>query len=113
MENTKKEQINNLAEKQNFDGNMVVSEKAEVMKLGEWVVTILITMIPLVNLVMLFVWSFSKGENPNKRNWARANLIWMGVSIIIAILIISSIVALFSAMVESNMPSSNMINLPK
>jgi len=50
-------------------------ETAPVMSMKDWVITFLITFIPMVGFIMLFVWGFSDSENPNKRNWARAALI--------------------------------------
>ena len=49
--------------------------------LGEWMVTILITIIPIVNIVMLFVWGFSASTHPSKANWAKATLIWIAIII--------------------------------
>jgi len=44
--------------------------------------------IPLVNLVMPFVWAFGGGNIPeSKRNWARAMLIWALIIIAIYILL--------------------------
>jgi len=53
------------------------NQQAPVMSVKDWIITILITIIPLVGFVMLFVWGFSSGQNPNKSNWAKATLIWM------------------------------------
>ncbi len=64
-----------------------------VVTTGNWVMTMLIAAIPLVNIVMLFVWAFSSDTNPNKANWAKASLIW--VAIIIGIYIV--IMALFGS----------------
>jgi hypothetical protein len=58
-----------------------------VLSVGDWFVTILITAIPLVGLIMLFVWAFGSGTNPNKANWAKAQLIWMLIAIVISIFI--------------------------
>lgn len=71
--------------------------QATVMSIKDWIITILITMIPVVNLVMLFVWAFSKDENPNKSNWAKANLVWMVISIILAVLFFGSIFSLLKS----------------
>ena len=48
---------------------------------GDWVVTLLIAAIPLVNIIMLLVWAFGDGTHPSKANWAKAALIWMAISI--------------------------------
>lgn len=58
-----------------------------VIKTSDWFLTILISAIPLVGLIMLFVWSFGSGYNPNKANWAKATLIWVLIVIIIYILL--------------------------
>jgi len=61
--------------------------QAPVLKTKDWMIILLITMIPLINIVMLFVWAFSQGENPNKSNWAKANLLWMAIGVGLAIII--------------------------
>jgi len=48
---------------------------APVMSLGDWIITFIILAIPLVNIIMLFVWGFSSNTNPNKQNFAKATLI--------------------------------------
>ncbi|MEX0719184.1 MAG: hypothetical protein WD059_00865 [Balneolaceae bacterium] len=50
-------------------------ETSEVMPLKEWVITVIISIIPVVGFIMLLVWAFSDSINPNKKNWARATLI--------------------------------------
>ncbi len=57
------------------------------MKTSEWVVTFLITAIPLVGLIMLFVWGFGSGANPNKANWAKAALLIYAIMIVLYILL--------------------------
>ena len=57
------------------------------VKTKEWVVTILLTAIPIVGLVMLFVWAFGSNTNESKANWAKATLIWFAIIIGIYILI--------------------------
>lgn len=60
---------------------------------GDWFLTMLITAIPLVGLIMLFVWAFGGGTNPSKQNWAKAALIWMLVSVVFGILFFGAIFA--------------------
>jgi hypothetical protein len=62
---------------------------------GDWVVTLLIMFIPLVNLIMLFVWAFSDGTNVSKANWAKATLIWMLIGIVLGILFWGAIGSMF------------------
>ena len=48
---------------------------APVISLGEWIITFIVLAIPIVNVVMLFVWGFSSATNPSKQNFCRATLI--------------------------------------
>ena len=65
---------------------------APILRTGSWMLTILLLGIPLVNIIMLFVWAFGDNTNPNKRNYARASLllaaIVIGIYAIIAVLVI-------------------------
>lgn len=62
-------------------------ETAPVMSMKDWVITLLITLIPMVGFIMLFVWGFSDSANPNKKNWARAALIMLVASTVLYMII--------------------------
>ena len=68
------------------------------VSVGEWVITILITALPLIGLIMLFVWAFGDGANPSKKNWAIATLIWFAIGIVLAILFFIIFGAIFASM---------------
>lgn len=70
-------------EQQQHQQQMQVSmpENERVMSVKEWLITFLIMMVPVVNLVMYFVWAFGSEGNLNRKNWAKANLLIMGVCI--------------------------------
>jgi hypothetical protein len=53
-----------------------MSDQQKAMSVGNWFLTILISGIPLVGLIMLFVWGFSSDTLTPKKNWARAMLIF-------------------------------------
>ncbi len=53
---------------------------------GEWMLTMLLMCIPVVNVVLLFVWAFSSAANPNKANWAKASLAWFAIFLVVYIL---------------------------
>ena len=36
------------------------------ISIGNWIISLILTMIPIVNIIMLFVWAFSNGTNPTK-----------------------------------------------
>jgi hypothetical protein len=63
---------------------------AQVMSIGDWMVTYLIASLPLVNIIMLFVWAFSAGTNANKANWAKATLIYIVAVTVLWVLVFAS-----------------------
>ena len=48
-------------------------EKTDV-SVGNWLLTFVLMSIPLVNIIMLFVWALGSGP-VSKQNWAKAVLI--------------------------------------
>lgn len=42
---------------------------------GEWIVSLILSYIPLIGLIMLLVWAFGGSTSPTKANWAKAQLI--------------------------------------
>lgn len=78
-----------------MDQQLPVSQpNAEPMSVKDWFITLLITYIPLVGLIMLLVWAFDSSTHPNKKNFAKASLIWMLIGIVLAIIFF----ALFASM---------------
>ena len=54
---------------------------------GQFLAMQLLMIIPIANIVLLFVWGFSAGTNINRRNWARATLIKMAIGVALTILL--------------------------
>jgi len=77
--------------------NLPGTIKNEV-SIGEWMVTILITALPLIGLIMLFVWAFGDAANPSKKNWAIATLIWYAIFIVLMIIFFVIFGAIFASM---------------
>ena len=67
------------------------------MTIGEWIITFIITYIPLVGIIMLFVWAFGGNAHPSKKTWAQATLIIFAVMIVLSILFFGIIVSLLGA----------------
>lgn len=59
----------------------------QTVSLGQWMLTLFLTFIPVVNIIMLIVWAVSSSTPPSKANWARAALLWMAIFFVIAILL--------------------------
>lgn len=70
------------------------------VKTSEWVLTFLITAIPLVGFIMLFVWAFGSSTDESKANWAKAALIWfaiiIGIYVLFAVIFGAALLGAFS-----------------
>lgn len=78
--------------------SMRTTNDAPVMSLGEWLITLIITAIPLVGFIMLFVWGFGSGTNPTKANFAKATLIMMVIGVVLWFLFIGTIITAIMSM---------------
>lgn len=79
-----------------------VVEQNDTMSVGQYVVMMLIGIIPIVGIIMWFVWAFGSNVNANKKNFARAYLIFIligiALSIIISIIFGAAIAAMMAGM---------------
>ncbi len=70
-----------------FDSNIapITQSKKSVidinkpMTVGNWLLTYLTLIIPIVNIAMPFIWAFSSNTNVHKSTWAKALLIWLAI----------------------------------
>lgn len=73
---------------------------------GEWFLTILIIALPLIGIVMQFVWAFSDG-NLGRRNFCRASLLWLAIALVLSLitligfLLVGALMAGMGAAVQS------------
>ena len=74
----------------------------EKLTVGQWVLTLFLMMLPLVNIIMPFVWAFG-GNKDERENWAKATLVWWLIGFIIAVCVISCVgFAAIGALVASD-----------
>ena len=52
-----------------------LSPRNSVLSVKDWAITIFVTGLPLIGIIMLFVWAFSDDTNINKKNWAKGTLL--------------------------------------
>ncbi|MFP4242385.1 MAG: hypothetical protein ACLFQB_11165 [Chitinispirillaceae bacterium] len=53
--------------------------QGEVVSVKEWIVTILLLCIPVLNIILMFVWAFSNDVKRSKSNYFKAGLIMLAV----------------------------------
>jgi len=75
-----------------------LSKNSETMSAKEWALTIFITSLPLVGIIMLFVWGFDSNTNIHKQNYAKGSLllIAIGFAIILSFLFLFGGIAMMS-----------------
>jgi hypothetical protein len=56
--------------------------------LGEWIINVLVSKIPLFGIVMLIVWAVDKDTDPAKANWAKAELIVKLIGFVMVLLFV-------------------------
>ena len=59
-----------------------MSGETKHMSVGNWFWTIFISGIPLIGIIMLFVWGFSSDTHLGKKNWAKAMLLFQLIALI-------------------------------
>ena len=65
----------------------VSNNQNQPVSVGEWIITYILMCIPIVGIVMTFIWAFGEDAKLSKKNWARAVLVLMLVCIIFSIII--------------------------
>jgi hypothetical protein len=78
--------------------NPAVDEISTPLTLGNYIVMMIVSAIPVVGFIMLLIWSFSGNTNINKKNYARAALIMMIVVGILSIIVGGAMMAAIASM---------------
>ncbi|MFK5921257.1 MAG: hypothetical protein QM496_03705 [Verrucomicrobiota bacterium] len=47
------------------------------MTIGDWMITMLILTIPIINIIMFLVWAFGSSGNTSRKTYCQASLLWM------------------------------------
>ncbi len=60
-------------------------EDTRPMSVVDWMLTLLVLAIPLLNIIMYLYWAFSSSGNVNRKNFCIASLIWFLIMLAIGI----------------------------
>jgi len=58
---------------------------AQPMSVKDWVLTLIILALPVINLVMLLVWAFGSTGNINRKNYCLASLIMIAIAMALSL----------------------------
>lgn len=86
MENSQQPTPN--VQPQNNNTSSYIPQQYKVVSVGDWMLTLFIMIIPIINIIMLFVWAFGGGPKISKVKWAKAVLLWFLIKIVIIVIII-------------------------
>lgn len=75
----------------------IQNQNQQPMSVKDWLITLLIVAIPIVGIIMLFVYAFSSTENVNKQNWAKAQLLLVAIILGLTILMFMAFGAFFAS----------------
>lgn len=56
---------------------------------GAWMLTLFICAIPLVGFIYLLVVAFGGSASESRKNWARAQFIWMLIGVVLSIIFLA------------------------
>lgn len=75
-----------------------VDPNTQPMRLQDWIVSFLLLLIPIANIVLVFMWAFGSNVNKSKKTFFQAYLIIMAVSTVLSIVFFSAFAALISSL---------------
>ena len=58
---------------------------SDPLRVGQYIGMLLLMCVPILNIILLFMWSFGGSVNLNKKNFARASLILGAIGLILSI----------------------------
>jgi hypothetical protein len=73
-------------------------QNRNIVTTGDWVVSILLLALPIVQIVVPIVWAFSSSTPLSKKNFGKAILILWLVPIVLIVVFWGSFMAMFGAM---------------
>ena len=63
------------------------------VSIKEWIIIFILSALPIVNIVMLFVWAFGGNANKSVENWAKASLLlFIFVFVLVGIIVLLGVV---------------------
>lgn len=70
------------------------NQVGEHKSVGSWILTYIVTCIPLVNLIMLCIWAFGSEskKNPTFRNWARAQFVIAIIGVVLVVIMMAVVI---------------------
>jgi hypothetical protein len=94
--------MSNAMENHDFSQEIKENTHMPILTVKDWLITLVLTAIPIVGIILLFYWAFSDDTHPSKENWAKAALLFYLILIALNILFFIFFIGSF-AFLGSNM----------
>jgi len=59
------------------------NENYEPISVGNWLLTFIVTAIPLLNVIVILYWALSSNTHPSKQNYARAMILLFIIGVVL------------------------------
>ncbi|PKM52442.1 MAG: hypothetical protein CVV02_01430 [Firmicutes bacterium HGW-Firmicutes-7] len=104
-QNVKKEivQKDKPAPQQKVEKEILPEDLTKPMSVMGYIGTFLLLSIPILNIILLFVWAFGKNVNKNKKNLAIAGLLLTVIYIVLGIIFGATVLVLISDLIYDMM----------
>ena len=56
------------------------TKQCKPISVGNWIIMIIISFIPLINIIVMLIWAFGNNSHPSEANYAKANLILIAIT---------------------------------
>jgi len=82
---------------------MPTAGQNSVVSTLSWLGSLILLSIPLVGLILCLIWAFGRKANYNRRNLARASLIFMVACIVLGLVFSTVFATIFQSVISSFM----------
>ncbi len=72
----------------------------EPLRVGQYIGMLLLICVPILSIILLFVWSFGSSINLNKKNFARAMLILGAIGLILSIIFGAALTSIIGELLD-------------
>lgn len=79
---------------------MYQNPNTQPLGVGDYMLMFILLALPLINLIMLFVWAFGNG-NLNRKNYAKAALVFMIIGVVLSVIFAGTMSAFIMQMMDS------------
>jgi hypothetical protein len=100
-QNLIREQEQNPVQNSNRTPDYGIVKNRSVVSVSDWIITFILLAIPVVNIIMLFVWAFGNDAPESKANWAKACLVLYLVAVILVVCLWGTLAAIFVSILNS------------